>query len=186
MTNTIEGQESFGDRTPFDLIMQDPRKIEEIRILIEAGHTDNFVAKFLNVSPYSFKAWVKRFPDFEAAVKKWKDVADENVVKALYDKAIGYALPETKVFCYEGKIIEHEIVKHIVPDFSSQSLWLRNRKREDWKDIKDMSTKTDVTVKGQLKVGISELSARIEQITGKIVETTAKHIEDAAIEEMLG
>ena len=167
-------------------IKSDEDKLKQIKVLIEAGHTDAFVAKFLKVNVGTFRAFIKRYPDLESKVKEWKDAADDNVEKALYDKAIGYSMPETKVFCYEGSIVEHETTKHFPPDYSSGSLWLRNRRREDWKDIKDMSTKADLTVKGQLHVGQPELNDRLEQL-GEAIETTAREIiQDEELEEMLG
>lgn len=168
----------FEGRTVYDRIMDDPMKISELRKLYETGHTDAFIADFLNVNIKSFKTWIKGYPLFKDRIDSWKALADDRVVKSMYEKAIGYTHKETKLFQHEGNILSKKIEKHYPPDYSAGSLWLRNRQRDEWKDIKDMSTKTELNVDGQLKVGAPQLAERIDLIEAKAIETTATVVEE--------
>lgn len=142
--------------------------LDQVKKLVLAGHTDAFVAHFLNVSLRTFRAWEKVYPQYGELIQSWRDLVDDTVVTSLLKLCNGASVKETKVFCdSDGKITTKEINKNYVPDHKSISLWLRNRKRDDWKDIKDQSVKTDLNVSGKLDVGQDLLNERIQSASGE-------------------
>lgn len=80
----------------------------------------------------------KKNPDFLAALKKGKDKADNYVVGSLFHRAIGYTHPEEQVFCYRGQIIRAKTFKHYPPDTIACIFWLKNRRRDEWRDRQEI------------------------------------------------
>jgi hypothetical protein len=98
---------------------------------------DSEIAEVLCVSEQTLNTWKEKHPTFLESIKKGKAKADANVAERLYERAMGYSHPETKVFCHEGEITTYEVIKHYPPDFSSMCFWLKNR--AGWKDVTDYS-----------------------------------------------
>ena len=62
----------------------------KIRGLVRRGLTDEQVAKTIKVSYSTFRAWKKRFPALSAALKKEKEVVDDQVEESLLKTMLGY------------------------------------------------------------------------------------------------
>lgn len=113
----------------------DEEKIRQAGILYaKHGYTDAQVADFFSVSRQTIFNWRERHPEFFDTIKKSKDETDDRVERALYERAIGYECPETKVFCDKGDIVTHDMVKHYPPDTAAAFIWLKNRRPEKWRD----------------------------------------------------
>lgn len=97
------------------------------------GCTVDEFATYAGVSQPTVSRWMKKYPAFRMAVNSSRELADKKVEKALYDRALGYSCPETRVFCQEGKIITEEVEKHYPPDPKSLEFWLKNRQPDKWK-----------------------------------------------------
>jgi hypothetical protein len=78
--------------------------------------------------------WKDAHPEFLHSLKQGKEVADAQVEKSLYERALGYSHPEVKVFNNAGEIITYEVTKHYPPDPTSMIFWLKNRRPEQWRD----------------------------------------------------
>ena len=105
------------------------------KYLYEHGKTDRQVAEVLEVTTQTIGNWKKQFPDFFASLKEWKELCDGEVEATLYERAMGYSCPETKVFLTKtGEIKEHTVIKHYAPDVTAQIFWLKNRKPKQWRD----------------------------------------------------
>jgi hypothetical protein len=98
------------------------------------GATIVELADFFHVTEAVIYQWRKKHPEFREAFEKGKSIADSRVVERLYQRAIGYSHPETKVFMYRGQIIREEVTKHYPPDTGAACFWLKNRRRGEWKD----------------------------------------------------
>lgn len=107
---------------------------DRILELARKGKTDAQIAARLRIGLTALKNWKGRFPDFAAALKEQKDVADGLVEASLFQRAIGYSHREIKCFQYEGMIITKEVMKHYPPDVTAQIFWLKNRKPEQWRE----------------------------------------------------
>ena len=62
----------------------------KIRGLVRRGLTDEQVAKAIKVSYSTFRTWKKRFPALSAALKKEKEVVDDQVEESLLKTMLGY------------------------------------------------------------------------------------------------
>ncbi len=107
---------------------------EKLLVLAEQGKTNKEMAEVIGVHEKTINAWQGKHPDFRYALKEAKQIADSFVEASLFMRACGYSHPEVKVFCHEGIITEHIVMKHYPPDSTAMIFWLKNRQPEDWRD----------------------------------------------------
>lgn len=55
------------------------------------GVTNETLAEFFGVSATTLKKWMKKYPGFEESVRKGKDLADMQVARSLFRRAVGYS-----------------------------------------------------------------------------------------------
>lgn len=102
--------------------------------LAVSGKTDVQIAESLKIPPLTFIGWKERHPDFALALKRAKDVADDEVERTLRERALGYSHKAIKFFCHEGVIISEEYIEHYPPDTGACIFWLKNRRPERWRE----------------------------------------------------
>lgn len=120
--------------------------VEQARKLCELGATDREVASFFKVAESTLYLWKHAHPSFSEALKVGKDVADERVVQSLYRKATGYTFDSEKIFCTDGIVTRAAIVEHVPPSDTAAIFWLKNRRKDEWRDKQDIEHSGGVTV----------------------------------------
>lgn len=123
----------------------DPLKVESVAAM---GGTNEQIATILGISPSSLKNIRRRQKTIDKAIKRGKDKADFQVVRALYHKAVGYSFTDLK----EKKI-------DVPGDTIAMIFWLKNRQPETWRD------RTQLEHSGSIKTG--------DKLTIRVVHTTA-------------
>lgn len=130
------------------------------------GLTEEQIAKNIGVTRKTLFNWRQKHLPILHALKESKEIADREVENALYKKATGYTTTITKPMKVKKAYIERGIRKeleeivqvdtevHIPPDVTAMIYWLKNRKRDTWRDRPDVST--DETLK------------RLDEVLGKI------------------
>jgi hypothetical protein len=116
-----------------------PEYIEQARKLYKKGFTDFEVADFFGVTAMTIRNWVAACPEFGRARRDAKDVADEEVKWALYNRARGYDIPVEKVFCKDGVVTRVESREHIPADPKAAKYWLENRDPDKWKTRREVT-----------------------------------------------
>ena len=111
--------------------------IEQAKKLCELGLTDEELAKFFEVHVATIYRWQAQFPKFCEALKVGKAPADDRVERSLYHKAVGYTFESEKIFNYQGDVVRAKTVEHVPPDTTAAIFWLKNRRKEDWRDKHD-------------------------------------------------
>jgi len=106
-------------------------------VLAEKGFTDKDVAEIFSVTEQTINNWKKKFPQFFESLKKGKDIADQKVVQSLYQRALGYSHPDTHISNHQGHITKTNIIKHYAPDTTACIFWLKNRDKENWRDVQE-------------------------------------------------
>ena len=123
-----------------DKIMEDPdfpARVDryQVQMLAEYGHTDEYMAGFFGVTLDIWEGWKRRFPEFYQVLQFWKNFADEEVERALFEKARGYSVEEEKIFCNaDGLVTRARVTKHYPPDVKAAAKWLDNRKPDAWQE----------------------------------------------------
>lgn len=97
-----------------------PEFVEQALKLCKLGATDREVAEFFETDPRTLRRWKVAHADLAAAMAAGKTEADERVVASLYQRALGYN---------DGE-------KHIPADVVACIFWLKNRRPDEWRDVK--------------------------------------------------
>lgn len=98
------------------------------------GATNEDLAKLFEVSVATISNWLRDFPEFKEAVTRGRDVADADVAEKLYARATGYDREATRYFQTPDGPQEVKYTQHYAPDTAACMFWLRNRRRDLWRD----------------------------------------------------
>lgn len=112
--------------------------LEQAYKLCLLGATDADLADFFGVDEDTINLWKRTHKDFYQVIREGKQVADANVAKRFYNRAMGYQHPEDKVFLYKGEPVIVPSIKHYPPDTQAAIFWLMNRQPRWWKDRKSL------------------------------------------------
>lgn len=147
---------------------------EDKLTLLEAwardGLTDEQIAHNMGIRRETLYDYKNKFPNISNALKKGKEIVDIEVENALHKKALGYNVPVRKAFKVKEviyndngkKIKETEHLEyadeeiHVPADTTAQIFWLKNRKKNQWRDKVEYETNNDDLNK------VKELLAKIE------------------------
>jgi len=142
--------------------MARPRKdanidYEMIGRLYKSGCTDEQVSIALGVTRTTLSNWKNDNPKFFDTLK-WKDYADGQVERSLFERATGYNYKAEHINVYEGRVTVTPYNKHCPPDPTSMIFWLKNRNKAEWRDKveagEDLNEHVDVNM---LKKEINKL-----------------------------
>ena len=95
------------------------------------GLTDEQIAKNIGINRTTLYDWKKKETNIADALKKGKEVIDFEVENALLKRALGYEYEEET---YENGILTKKVKKQVAPDTTAQIFWLKNRKKEQWRE----------------------------------------------------
>lgn len=112
------------------------RIAERILALAAEGKTDAQIARKVGIGLATLKNWKGRHSDFRAALAEAKNVADELVEAAMFQRAIGYQHKAIKFFCHEGVIVSQRYTEVHAPDVGAGKFWLSNRQPDRWREMK--------------------------------------------------
>ena len=101
--------------------------------MTKLGATDSDLAQAFEISTGLLSIWKRKHPEFMDALQLGKEIADQEVVRSLYARAIGYSYTAVRFFVIEGEIEEKEYSEHCPPDVKAQEFWLTNRKPGEWR-----------------------------------------------------
>ncbi|MEM7621313.1 MAG: hypothetical protein AAF228_12820 [Pseudomonadota bacterium] len=111
--------------------------VELVKKLTLLGHTDEELCEVFEISESTFNRWKHDHPDFGDAIKKGREDADYDVVRALYRRAIGgyFKVPDP------GDTV---IEKYVPPDTTASIFWLKNRQKDKWRDKKEVDSNVNI------------------------------------------
>lgn len=107
------------------------------------GAIDKDLASFFEVNEDTINEWKKVHKDFSESIKEGKMIADAEVAKSLYQRAVGYQHKDVDIKIYKGKIIKTPLIKHYPPDSVAGMFWMKNRRPTDWRDKQEIDHTTD-------------------------------------------
>ena len=99
------------------------------------GLTQQQIADNLGINIDTLIEYKKKYPDFSEALKKGKEVVDIEVENAMLKRALGYTIRivEQKIDKF-GVVHDCERDVHFPGDVTAQIFWLKNRRRQQWRD----------------------------------------------------
>jgi hypothetical protein len=125
-------------------------RIEMLRMVRDcamAAMTTHEIATYFGVSVNTLHEWIAKDPEFAIAMRLPRELADERVEKALFHRAVGYSFAAEEVKIHDdGRITRTPVIKHVPPDVTAATFWLKNRKGHLWKE------KQDVAIEGNIDI----------------------------------
>lgn len=115
----------------------DPVMCEAVYRYALLGMTQPEMARNLGISAPTLSAWLLKYPEFRNALKAGSDEADTKVAMSLYQKAIGYTRETIKVVMQDGAPVLIPVTEQVPPDTVAQIFWLKNRRRDQWRDQRE-------------------------------------------------
>ena len=108
------------------------------------GLTDEQIAKNIGISKKTFYEWKSKYSVFSDSLKKTKEIVDREVENALFKRALGYMIEESKetVSDKDGRKVE-TFTRHIPGDVTAQIFWLKNRKAKEWREHQEVEVNID-------------------------------------------
>lgn len=99
------------------------------------GLTNEQIANNIGINVKTLYDWKNKESNISNSLKRGKEVVDFEVENALLKKALGYTitLHKQKV-TKDGDVVDIEEEMHVPPDTTAQIFWLKNRKKQDWRD----------------------------------------------------
>lgn len=128
LPNAPMGGAGVGRPTKFE-----DRYVTEAQKLCELGAVDVELAEFFSVALSTIKLWKVVHPEFSAALKAGKEIADDRVQASLYSRAVGYSHDAVKIVGTKDDIHEVPFVEHYPPDVTACIFWLKNRRPKEWR-----------------------------------------------------
>lgn len=112
-------------------------RMDEVINLAKEGYGKTEIAKYCDISYEMFLDGFERYPEHKKAFVEAFRVNVKKVKSALLKKAIGYDYVETKEYIKHTKDGDIPVIetstKHLPPDTSAISMYLRNYD-EEWRD----------------------------------------------------
>ncbi len=119
-----------------------------LRAWARDGLTDEQIASKCKIRASTLYDCKNRFPEISEALKKGKEIVDIEVENALLDKAKGFFYTEQvpfklkqTVYNLAGKKLREieyvevvDVERYVPPETAAAFIWLKNRKRDVWKD----------------------------------------------------
>lgn len=114
-----------------------PEYVDQAKKLANKGFTDREIAEFFDVDERTINRWKHDHEDFCQSLKVGKDEADARVEQSLYRRALGYSHDAVKIHvASDGGITQVPFTEHYPPDTTAAIFWLKNRKKDEWRDVK--------------------------------------------------
>lgn len=140
-----------------------PEYVEQAAKLCDLGATDQEMAEFFGVHVATLNRWKLNYPEFCASIKAAKENADERVERSLYQKATGFDYTEEQAVKlkkdqYKEEVEVVEVRKHSPADTTAAIFWLKNRRKDNWRDKHEHEHSGDL---------LNPIAALLKEIDGR-------------------
>ena len=118
-------------------------RLSEIRDWCMKGKTNEEMCVLLGISPDSWYTYMKEHNELNNIVTAGKSVIDNRVENAVLKTALGYEYEEIRTVIEEDRNGKkrtriEKTKKYMPPNPTAQAFWLKNRKKDEWGDRKEI------------------------------------------------
>jgi hypothetical protein len=135
-----------------------PEYVEHVRKMALLGWTEKEIAKNLKIALSTFSYWKNQHPELLEALRN-REIADAEVLNAIYQAAIGQKITTQKVIGKGESQRVVEVVEHIPPNVMAGMYWLNNRQRSRFSRNPDPITDPDEPLPQSVSVTVQDASA---------------------------
>ena len=140
--------------------------------MCKLGATDAQLARAFEVTSVTIWNWRRRHKEFADATKEGKAFFDEQVVRALAQRAVGYSYDQEQLKVVNGVIERRWVRKYIPPDVRACQFWLNNRCPEQWSDRPQITRSPDSSMDEAERARVAdEFRRRVEGVIARIKST---------------
>lgn len=111
-----------------------PEWLQTIGQLAMLGMINDQIADFYGVTDTTFDNWIRDIPELKAVLVENREMADAKVASSLFRRAVGYEYVEEMEEKGPDGRKRRVTTKHVPGDVNAQSLWLRNRRPQQFRD----------------------------------------------------
>ncbi|MBQ1771027.1 MAG: helix-turn-helix domain-containing protein [Clostridia bacterium] len=125
------------------------------------GLTEEQIAGKIGIHSDTLNEWKHRFPVISEAIKKGKAPVDFQVENALLKRALGYDWDEITTEITENNQTRiKSVIRHVPPDVAACIFWLKNRRRDRWRDKAEPENRNN-----ELLLSLYDLTIKAEKRT---------------------
>jgi hypothetical protein len=106
-----------------------PEFAEKVYDMALLGLKDESIAKLFGIAESTLNLWKHEHPELLEALTRGREVADAEVTKAMYKRALGVTIVE-EALTKDGEVVK--LRKELPPDTPAAKHWLANRQRGLW------------------------------------------------------
>jgi hypothetical protein len=156
-----------------------PELLERAYRLALLVTTDKEIAEGLGICEATLNNYKVEYPEFLEAMRRGKLEADSDVAHSLHLRSLGYDAVERKAVKLKQpdgseKVEIVDETRHIPADTTAQTFWLRNRRREHWRENGPGADGGGLQVFAGIKIVISdERSPQGDRAAGAIGKSVA-------------
>jgi hypothetical protein len=92
------------------------------------------LAGFFGVTRGTINNWIASIPEFAAALREGRALADAQVARCLFGRAVGYNHKVDRTVLHRGEERTISNIAQYPPDTQACIFWLRNRRRQTWQE----------------------------------------------------
>src|SRR5262245_15997719 len=107
------------------------------------GATNETLGERFEVTRRTIDNWIATIPEFGAAVREGRQVADESVIAALYARATGMERKTIEVTGGAARSVTTTQTVQVLPDVRACMFWRRNRRPEQWRESRRPADEDD-------------------------------------------
>ena len=112
-----------------------PEKLLLLEDWARQGLFDAQISKNMGISEATLYRYKANHPEIKEALRKGKEVVDIEVENAMLKRAKGYTVTITEQkLDKDGYVHDLKRDVHIPGDVTAQIFWLKNRRRQQWRD----------------------------------------------------
>jgi DNA-binding XRE family transcriptional regulator len=164
-----------------------PEFVEQAKkVMAEFGATHSELASFFGVGRQSIVNWMKKYPEFEEAVRAGAAVADAKVERSLFRRATGFVRKTQRPFlAKDGTAVAVDYEEEVPPSEVACIFWLKNRDPDGWRDVIRQWKSGEVNVLPSINIMLN--TAAGQQTIAPAIDTTRsrggslEHIKQKAI-----
>lgn len=134
---------------------------ETARKVALLGATDAEIADIIGVDIATLYRWKNQFPEFCEAIKAGKVNADDRVERSLFQRAVGYTFDTVKIVAdsKSGTSLSVPHREHVPPDTTACIFWLKNRRKDEWRDKQEVEHSGAIDVTASAEDGKRKLAS---------------------------